>query len=82
MKKHYKTFKLLFISAFSFFLYYYIDNHDNLMLLQEKADKYFRHGRFQFFIFINIFKYFFLLLSFMSIIFLAFTSYKNKKNEY
>lgn len=81
MKKHYKTFKLLFISAFSFFLYYYIDNH-NLISLQEKADKYFTHGAFEFFIFINIFKFFLLLLSFMSIIFLAFTSYKNKKNEY
>ncbi|CAM1366482.1 hypothetical protein TSEDIMI_30115 [Tenacibaculum sediminilitoris] len=82
MEKHYKTFKLLFISAFSFFLYYYVGNHDALMLLQEKADKYFTHGGFEFFLFINIFKYFFLLLSFMSIIFLAFIPYKNKKNEY
>ncbi len=82
MKKYYKTFKLLFISAFSFFLYYYTDNHNTLISLQEKADKYSIRRGFEFFIFVNIFKYFFLLLSFMSIIFLAFTSYKNKKNEY
>lgn len=82
MKKYNKTLKLLLISAFSFFLYYNLDNHHALISLQEKADKYFRQGGFQFFIFVNIFKYFFLLLSFMSIIFLAFTSYKNKKNEY
>ncbi len=82
MRKFHKTFKLLVISAFSFILYYHIDNHDGLILLQEKADKYFMHGGFEFFIFVNIFKYFFLLLSFMSIIFLAFTSYKNKNNEH
>ncbi len=82
MENLHKTFKLLIISAFSFFLYYYIDNHDSLELLQEKLDKSLKTRGFYFFILINLIKYFFLLLSIMSIIFLAFTSYKNKKNEY
>ncbi len=82
MKKLNKTCSLLLISTFSFFLYYYVDNHDGLISLQEKADKYYIHRGFEFFILINTVKYFFLLLSFMSIIFLVVTSYKNKKNEY
>lgn len=79
MKRLNKTCSLLLISTFSFFLYYYVDNHDGLISLQEKADKYYIHGGFEFFIFINLIKYFFLLLSFMSIIFLAFAFYKNKE---
>jgi hypothetical protein len=81
MNKFRKTFKLLIISSFSIFLYYYIENNpDTMKSLQVIYGKHsmYGHGDFVILIFINVIKYFFFLLGLAAIIFLILRIFKIK----
>ncbi len=76
MSKFYKAFKLLLVSYISLFLFHFIDSNNYLKSLQIKQDKSGMYSGFDFFIFTNITKYFFLLLGIVAIIFLLLRIFK------
>lgn len=70
MSKFYEVLKLTLVAIASLLFYYFIDNSNYFKSLQLKLDKTNTSWGFEFFLFTNITKYFFLLVGLVAIIFL------------
>ncbi len=80
MSKSSKIFRLLSVSFISLFLYRFLNSNNYFKLQQIKLDRSFTQWGFEFFMLLNITKYFFLLLGIIAIIYLILIIFKEKTN--
>lgn len=80
MSKLSKIFRLLLVSYISLFLYHFLNSNNYFKLHQIKLDRSFTQWGFEFFMLLNITKYFFLLLGLVAIIYLILIIFKEKTN--